>query len=169
MIEERGIRCHVVEEETGESGELVEAPDLLLHDRRRIVNALGRPVESLLADPEHEAAAIVQEDWALRRVPAFAGFLSRRGTGSRAPRSRRSVSGRGGARGRDGLVPRRRSSGRSRPFASVAARSRAPGLRPNPGGRHRLEDLARALRSLELLGSEQTLERIRRGAAGSSA
>ena len=54
------------------------------------------------AERVHDAAAIVQEKIGrFDEFPAFAGFLSRRGTGSRAP-SDPVVSGRGGARGRDG-------------------------------------------------------------------
>ena len=85
------------------------------------------------------------EDRALRRVPRFRRFsLPRRGTGSRAPRSRRSVSGRGGARGRDGLVrggDRACAQGPLRDTRREAARTSA-----RSGGGHRLEDLARALR-----------------------
>ena len=53
------IGLDVAEEEPRELGELAEPPDLLLHERRRLVDALRRPVETLLADEDDEPVGVL--------------------------------------------------------------------------------------------------------------
>ena len=59
LVEQRGVGLDFVEQEPGEGGELVEPPDLLLDDRGRGVDALGRPVEPLLAHPQDEPVGVI--------------------------------------------------------------------------------------------------------------
>ena len=59
LVELGRIGLDVAEEEAREVGELPEAADLLLDERCRVVDALGRPVETLLADEEHEPVGVL--------------------------------------------------------------------------------------------------------------